>query len=65
LMMPTIKNPILSMRTRTRKLDKSTMLSKYLVKSLKEILSCEICTKNMNRSVKMGVNYSRESLIDG
>jgi hypothetical protein len=58
-----LSNPILSMSTRIRKLGKSFLLNKYLVKSLRD--SCKIHTKNMNRSVKMSVNHNRESLVDG
>jgi hypothetical protein len=63
--MLTLSNPILSLSTRIRKLGRSTLLCKYLAKSLKEILSCRIHMKNTNRSCKMSVNHNRESLIDG
>jgi hypothetical protein len=34
------------------------------VKSIREILSYRIRSKDMNRSVKMSINHSREILID-
>jgi hypothetical protein len=60
-----LSNPILSMSTRARKLSWSTLLSKHLAKSIREILYCRIRTKYTNRSVKMSTNHSREILIDG
>jgi hypothetical protein len=47
-----LNNPILSMSTRVRKQSKSTLLSKHLVKSIREILSCRIYMKDTNRSVE-------------
>jgi hypothetical protein len=44
MMMLALSNPILSMGTRTRNLSESTLLSKHLVKSISEILSCKIRT---------------------
>jgi hypothetical protein len=40
-----LSNPTLSMSIRIRKLDKGTLLSKYLMKSVREILSYRIHTK--------------------
>jgi hypothetical protein len=60
-----LSNPILSMGTRTKKLSESILLSKHLAKSIREILSCKICTKDTNRRVKMSTNHSRGILIDG
>jgi hypothetical protein len=64
MMMLVLSNPVLSMNASTRKLGKSTLLNKYLAKSLKKILSCGICKKKTNISVKISVNHSRESLTD-
>jgi hypothetical protein len=60
-----LNNPILSMNTKARKLSSSTLLSKHMAKSIKKILSYRIRTKDMNRSVKMSMNHSREILMDG
>jgi hypothetical protein len=64
MMMLVLSNLVLSMNASTRKLGKSTLLNKYLTKSLKKILSCGICKKKTNISVKISVNHSRESLTD-
>jgi hypothetical protein len=60
-----LNNPILSMSTRVKKLSQSTLLSKHLAKSIREILSCRIYMKDTNVSVKMSMNHSGEILIDG
>jgi hypothetical protein len=60
-----LSNPIMSMSIRTRKLSKTTLLNKLPMKSIREILTYRIHKKDTNRSVKMSMNHSRESLIDG
>ena len=43
------------------KMGKSPLLRKYLTKSIREILTCTVSTKDTNRGVKMSVNHSKES----
>jgi hypothetical protein len=60
-----LSNTILSVHTRTRKLRKSALLKKKLMKSTRKILPSRVSIKNTNRSIKVSVNHPSKCLIYG
>jgi hypothetical protein len=63
--MLTLSYAILSMRTRTRELSKSTLLSKNTAQMLGDILTSRVSTVHTNMRRKLGKNYGCKTLIFG
>jgi hypothetical protein len=62
--MLTLRNAILSMRTRTRELSESALLSKNTPQMLGDILTNRVSTKHTNRYRELSVNHGNKELIN-
>jgi hypothetical protein len=59
-----LSDPVLSMRTRTRKLSKGTLISEVATMSRGDVFTSRVSAKSPNRRSKLSTNHSGKLLVN-